>query len=630
MHIILKKKCIPNLGTVLRASAVMTRALLVSVCGMKIPLRVPAVLKKIEIGRLAETSLLLAGLWLTACGGTASSGSKSSAMSIPTASIHAAASQIKPGESVVLTWSSANATSVRVDPSISDTALPLSGSATVAPASTTKYQLTAVGAGGSASSTITVTVTDAASPAPTVSLDAASTTVVDGGSVSLTWASSNATSVSIDPAIGTGSLPLNGSASVTPVATTTYTITGSAGQQTATASVTVAVTSAQPAKSAIQHLIVVIMQNHSFDNLFGTYPSANGLDPGAPSYHQVNAQGTVVSPTLLTTLTNSDLNHDGITYTEAYDKGRMDKYASTNGDLSMQYFDSTVAGKANDGKTYGMGTLWNYAQQYALADNFFASAMSSEPANMLYMVAATVHDARTAGSEPYFDRCSAHDTAMNGGTIAEAVTEKNVGDQLNASHVPWIWYQGNYAASQDGTCVDYVPQENPFQYFTSTQYSANLRDFSLANFQEILANESALPSVVWITPVPVASMHPGSGSSANGIEWLDNLVGSVKHSPAWSSTALIVLWDESGGWYDHVPPPQLANTTGLGARVPVIVISPYAKPGAISHRQMDFVSILRFIQWNWGLGTFTDAAQSARERQSGDICDLLTTPCSSP
>ena len=84
------------------------------------------------------------------------------------------------------------------------------------------------------------------------------------------------------------------------------------------------------------------------------------------------------------------------------------------------------------------------------------------------------------------------------------------------------------------------------------------------------------------------------------------------------------------------PPPQLpaspplTYTVGLGPRVPVIVISPFAKPGAISHTQMDFVSILRFIQWNWQLGAFTDAAQAAREQQSGDICDLLTSTCAAP
>jgi phospholipase C len=235
------------------------------------------------------------------------------------------------------------------------------------------------------------------------------------------------------------------------------------------------------AKSAISHVIVVIMQNHSFDNLFGTYPMANGLDPTAPSYNQINANGTTVSPTLLNNLTTADLNHDGTSYTAAYDGGKMDKYALTNGDLSMQYFDNTISGTTNDGKTYSIATLWNYAQQYTLADNFFASAMNSEPANMLYMVAATVHDDLTASGAPYYDHCSAEDVAESSGTIAQPLTETNVGDQLNANKVSWVWYQGNYNTSVNSACVDYVPQENPFQYFTTTQYSANLRSLCTAH-----------------------------------------------------------------------------------------------------------------------------------------------------
>jgi phospholipase C len=577
--------------------------------------------------RTAVVGYLLLGLGLIGCGGSPGASTSPNSMPAPTATLQAADSQVTPGQSVVLTWKSSNAQSVTIEPSISAAALPLTGSVMVAPKSTTTYQMTATGAGGSASSNVTVTV--AAAGTPTVTLVASLATISSGGNAKLTWTSSNASSVSISPAVGTGSLPLSGSVSIAPAATTAYTITAIHGQQTATASATVTVQAPAIAQSPIQHVIVVIMQNHSFDNLFGTYPMANGLDPSAPSYSQIDANGVTVSPTLLTSLTTPDVNHDGHTYTEAYDGGKMDKYAATNGDLSMQYFDSTVTGTANDGKTYGMGDVWSYAQQYALADNFFASAMDSEPANMLYMIAATVHDDRTAGSEPYYDHCSAQDVAKDGGTIAQPLTETNIGDQLIANKVSWAWYQGNYSSSQNVTCVDYVPQENPFQYFTSTQYSTNLMDFSLTNFQKTLSDGS-LPSVVWITPAPVAGMHPGSGDMANGIQWLDNLVASVKSSPAWSSTAIVLLWDESGGWYDHVPPPQLANTLGLGARVPVIVVSPYAKAGAISHQQMDFVSILRFIQWNWGLGKFTDPVQSAREQQSGDICDLLTIPCSSP
>lgn len=145
-----------------------------------------------------------------------------------------------------------------------------------------------------------------------------------------------------------------------------------------------------------------------------------------------------------------------------------------------------------------------------------------------------------------------------------------------------------------------------------------------------MLSSSSLPSVMWVQPSPGHSMHPGQGNIANGIEWLDDFVQAVKGSSEWSSTAIIVLWDESGGWYDHVPPPQLSGTIGLGARVPVIVISPFAKTGYVSNQQMDFVSILRFIQYNWALGPSSDPTAAAREQQSGDMCDLLTTNCGAP
>lgn len=527
----------------------------------------------------------------------------------------------------------ANATGVSVSGSDgSSYTLPSGGGAeSVSLTATATYTATATGAGGTASSAVTVTVSSPVLPPPTVTLAASPATITSGSSSTLAWTSTNATSVSIDPSIGTGTLPLNGSAPVSPLTTTTYTITATSAQGKATASATVTVNPLPPGTphSAITHLIVVILQNHSFDNLFGTFPSANGLDPSLPSYTQTDANGNTVTPTLLTNLNPPNINHDSATYTEAWDNGKMDKYALTNGDVSMDYFDNTVSGTAKDGKTFSVETIWNYARQYVLADNFFASALNSEPANMLYMIAATVHDARTAGSLPYYDKCSPGQKASGGGTIAVPLTETNVGDQMNAAGVSWIWYQGNYSTSQSGTCVDYVPQENPFQYFTSTEYSANLQDFSLTDFQTSLTN-GTVPSVSFITAAPSVSMHPGSGNEANGIEWLQNLVQDIQNSPVWPSTAIVVFWDESGGWYDHVSPPQLPNTFGLGPRVPVIIISPFAKTGAISHQQMDYVSILRFIQWNWGLGMFTAPAQSAREQQSGDICDMLTSACSSP
>jgi len=385
-------------------------------------------------------------------------------------------------------------------------------------------------------------------------------------------------------------------------------------------------------RSEVSHLIIVVMQNASFDHLFGTFSGANGLDPSAASYTQKDASGNTVQPQLLTNLSPADLNHTRTSYLSAYDSGKMDKYASTNGTISMDYYDNTSIGTAGDGRQFGVNTLRGYAQQYALADNFFAAGMASEPSNMLYMTAAEVG----SGSDPYgypqLDACTAglyQQNQSSGATITPPLTFMSVGDQLTSSNISWGFYQEWFSNEQNGTCTHYVPQENPFQYFQTTANSSAVQNFTTSGFQSMLSSGS-LPSVMWVQPSPGHSMHPGQGDIANAVEWLDGFVQSVKDSSAWSSTAIIVLWDESGGWYDHVPPPQLSNTIGLGARVPVLVISPFAKPNFISHQQMDFVSILRFIQYNWALGPLPDPTQSAREQQSGDLCDLLTTNCGAP
>ena len=385
-------------------------------------------------------------------------------------------------------------------------------------------------------------------------------------------------------------------------------------------------------RSGIKNLMIVVMQNSSFDHLFGTYPGANGFNSALPSYQQVDQAGNTIIPQLLTNLSPADLNHTATSYQIAFDSGKMDKYAFENGDESMGYYDNTSIGTANDGRQFGVNTLWTYAQQYALADNFYASAMASEPSNMLYMTSAAIG----TGSDPYgypqLDACSAALYQLNqsiGATMTPPLTFQNVGDQLSAAKISWAWAHEFFSNEQNGTCTHYVPQENPFQYFQTTENSANVQNFTLADFESQLS-AGTVPSVMWVNASPGHSMHPGQGNIANGIEWLDNLVQAVKGSSVWSNTAIIVIWDESGGWYDHMAPPRLSGTIGLGARVPVLVISPLAKTNYISSQQTDFVSILRFIQWNWALGAFTDSGQAAREALSGNICDLLNTTCGNP
>ncbi len=569
-------------------------------------------------------------LTATSVNGTATSVATVTVKANPaTAKLTAAPTTITLGNSATLTWSTTNATSVSIDNGIGTVAA--SGSTTVSPAATTTYTLTATGSSGTVTATATVTVK---SSMPTAQLSASPSSITAGETSTLTWTTTNATTVSIDQGIGVVSS--SGTTVVSPTNTTQYTLTATGPGGSATSSTTVTVEMQGVTNSPITHLIILMMQNHTLDNLFGTFPGANGLNAALPSYYQVDAAGNTISPTVITSLTTTDLAHDQRVYAASWDGGKMDKFAFEEGDLAMQYFDTSLSGMTSDNKPYGISTLWNYAKQYALADNFFMSVMSSEPAQELELVSATVDSERTSGSLPFYDPCSAvEQQQQGGGTIAVPLTETNVGDQLTAKQISWAYSEINFVNSQNGTCTDYVPQEEPFQYFTSTANSEHTQNFTLSSFRSMLTS-GTLPSVYWIQPDGARDTHPGGGNVLNGIEFLDNVVQAVKNSGEWQSTAIIVLFDESGGWYDHVPPPQLSGNPfgpggqGLGMRVPVMIISPYAKTNYISHKQMDFVSILRFIQWNWNLGQIPAPIQHAREQQSGDICDLLASACGSP
>lgn len=345
----------------------------------------------------------------------------------------------------------------------------------------------------------------------------------------------------------------------------------------------------------IKNVIVVIMQNRSFDHLFGAFPGANGIRPGVPGFTQTDASGAVVTPQLLTDTATADLPHSRGDFVRVWDSGAMDKYAFYNGKTSMGHYDNT---------TPGISTLWNWAQQFALADNFFPSVMGDAPSNQLYLVAADDNNT-PASIQPFFPPCNVNVTASAGYTFP------HVGDQLTTKGLTWAWYQESL-----GACGSYVPQENPFQFFTDSHASSNVRDYS--KFSADLA-AGKLPTVSFVQPGPTHSMHPALGVSAtNGVTWLDGFIRQVQANPVWSSTAIIVIWDSSGGWWDHVPPPQ-QDGQGYGPRVPMLLISPFAKKNYISHVQMDDVSILRFIQTTFGL-----PALNARNQLGNDLSDMFS------
>jgi phospholipase C len=348
-------------------------------------------------------------------------------------------------------------------------------------------------------------------------------------------------------------------------------------------------------QASIKNVVVVIMQNRSFDHLFGTFPGANGIRPGVPGFTQTDASGASVTPQLLTNTAPADLPHSRSGFLKVWDSGGMDKYAFFNGAISMGHYDNT---------TPGMSTMWTWAQQFALADNFFPSVMGDAPTNQLYMVAAD--DNNNPGTlQPFFPPCNTAVKASAGYTFP------HVGDQLVTKGLTWAWYHEDLDA-----CGSYVSQENPFQFFTDAHASPNVRD--LSKFSVDLASGN-LPTVSFVQPGPQHSMHPAAGVPLiNGINWLDGFIRQIQASPVWANAAIVVIWDSSGGWWDHVPPPQV-DAQGYGPRVPMLVISPFAKKNYISHVQMDNVSILKFVQ-----GTFSLPALNARNQLGSDLSDMFS------
>ncbi len=349
--------------------------------------------------------------------------------------------------------------------------------------------------------------------------------------------------------------------------------------------------------SPIKNVVVLVFQNRSFDHLFQKYtpPAGQTIEvarPGVLGFTQTDINGAnPTSPFLLANPFTTDLAHNHNPYLTAYNSGSMDGFIKADKDFPtptqvMGYYDSS---------TPAMPILYSYASQFALADHYFSSVLSSAPAQMKYAVSAT-DNGQPFSVQPVYGPCQDPDPA------ATPDTAPNVGDQLSGANIGWTWFHENY-----GLCTGYVQQQNPFQYFTTTQNTVHLQDYQIF-LNQMSAN--SLPSVSFVQMNPSHSGHPGSSSITAAVNFLDGFVQKAQASPEWKQMAIIVIWDEGGGWYDHVSPPQV-DSEGLGIRVPMLVISPFAKKGVVVHDLMDHTSILKFIQWNFGLASLNSRNSNA-------------------
>ncbi|HEY2723294.1 MAG TPA: alkaline phosphatase family protein [Pseudonocardiaceae bacterium] len=437
------------------------------------------------------------------------------------------------------------------------------------------------------------------------------------------------------------------------------------------------------AATPIKHLVVIFQENVSFDHYFGTYPRAAN-PAGEPAFHAAPHTPAVngLTPQLLTHNPNTanptrlsrsealtcDQDHEYTAEQKAFDAGRMDKFVentqtATCGPpdigkpgLVMDYYDgNTVTG------------LWNYAQHFAMSDNSYNTTFGPSTPGALNLVSGQTHGATPSSAsaevvngsiigdlDPGFDDCSSGTTATMSGL--------NVGDLLNAKGVTWGFFQGGFrpttpanpATGAKAACgsshnniggapvSDYSAHHQPFQYYKSTANPHHLPPSSVpaightdaANHQYDLTDFSAavgadnLPAVSFLKAAKYQDGHAGYSDPLDEQHFLVDTLNTLQRSKDWNSTAVVIAYDDSDGWYDHQPSPIVnpsqssvdaltspgvcgstraplagfQDRCGYGPRLPLLVISPFAKANFVDHSVTDQSSILRFVEDNWLAG----------------------------
>ncbi|HLQ29711.1 MAG TPA: alkaline phosphatase family protein [Ktedonobacteraceae bacterium] len=364
----------------------------------------------------------------------------------------------------------------------------------------------------------------------------------------------------------------------------------------------------------IKHIIFFVKENRTFDNYFGTYPGADGATTAKDS------EGNVVT---LHHEADSipDIDHSSQGAIMAYDGGKMDKFDLLH-NKGKRAKSNTTDPFANNSLTQmyqsDIPNYWQYAQNFVLGDHMFSSLMGPSFPNHLYTVAA-----------------------QSGGAINNPKTDKNIGTLGNATKgwgcdIPNQQVQikgSDNSIHLQNACFDfqtladeldakgdswryYAPPSGQSGYIWSSfdaikhiRYGADWKYVVPTEQFMTDAASGNLPTVSWIvTPGQVSEHAPAS--VCVGENWTVQMLNALMNGPDWSSSAVFLTWDDFGGYYDHVPPQQI-DGYGLGFRVPLLVISPFAKKGFIDPTQYEFSSMLRFSEDILGLAQLTNRDKGA-------------------
>ncbi len=413
-----------------------------------------------------------------------------------------------------------------------------------------------------------------------------------------------------------------------------------------------------PGKTPINHVIVIYLENRSFDSLYGFFPGAEGFGdakfapqvdkngqpfPNLPPVLNTNFRPAIVDSRVPAELPNKpfdfnqyipanqnlgDLVHRFYQEQMQIDGGKMDKFASVSdaGGEVMGYYDATKL------------PLGAVATQYVLADHFFHAAFGGSFLNHFWLVCACTPKFDNAptdmvakpnsdgvslavdkngkpisdgavtpdgyGINTMFTTYKPHPASAKPETLVPPQTLPHIGDRLDDKKISWAWYSGGWDDALAGKPDDLFQfHHQVFAFFKDLGDGTDAKALHLRDekdFMAALQGANDLPQVVFIKPLGPDNEHPGYATTIRGEQHTVDLINAIQKSPYWKDSAIVVTYDEHGGLWDHVAPPK-GDRWGPGARVPAIIVSPYAKKGFVDKTVYDTTSILKFIENNWGL-----------------------------
>jgi phospholipase C len=354
----------------------------------------------------------------------------------------------------------------------------------------------------------------------------------------------------------------------------------------------------------IKHVVIIVQENRTVDNLFNGFPGADTVTSGLDSH------GNVVHLTRRKLWQVVDPDHSHRSFVLAYDGGRMNGFDLVPNQDNIPLYSYSYTDPAQ------VQPYWNIAKSYAFGDRMFQSNSGPSFPAHLYLIASQSPDAAENPNAPIWGCDSPAGTTVvalnqNGQEYTygfPCFDFPTLADEMDATGVSWRYYTplptGIWSAFDAIAHIRHGPDWTR-NIATNSGYTP-VADFAAGN----------VPSVTWVVPDGFNSDHP-NGAGDHGPDWVASLVNAIGQGPEWNSTAIFIVWDDWGGWYDHVAPSQL-DVMGLGMRVPLIVVSPYARRGYVSHVNHEFGSIMRFTEETFGLPTM-----SAADRRADDLLDCF-------